>query len=112
VSAESGEVLGFIVGCFVMPAAVDDADPYVGEGPEDGVMAPAFFLLLLVIGAGPLAFGVKATNRMPVIGGWLEGVQRPSSSTAGTSSPLVRPPLSPLSKSQPDPSLSEITLVI
>jgi hypothetical protein len=32
---ERGEVFGVVVASFVLPAAVDDADLFVGERPED-----------------------------------------------------------------------------
>ena len=47
------EVTILIVRLSGLPAAVDDADPLVGETTEDGVMAVSFLLLLEVVGLGP-----------------------------------------------------------
>ena len=44
------EVVILIVRLSGLPAAVDDADPFVGEAAQDGVMALAFLFLLEVVG--------------------------------------------------------------
>ena len=51
--AETFEVLRLVIGDLVVPAFPEDADPFVGEGTDDGVEALAFFLTLADEGPGP-----------------------------------------------------------
>ena len=50
---EDREVAILVVELTGLPAAMDDADPIVGEAAEDGVMALSFLFLLEVVSLGP-----------------------------------------------------------
>ena len=51
--AECVEVGGFMVGGAVYPTAIEDANPFEGEGSDGGMVFLAAFDLVLVEGAGP-----------------------------------------------------------
>lgn len=51
------EVCFFVVSGVRLPAAVDDADPFVCEASQDGMMTHAFFFLLEIVCACPGALG-------------------------------------------------------
>ena len=50
---ECFEVAGFVIGFTVLPAAEEDALPFVGETAQDGLVPVALGFLLLIIGFGP-----------------------------------------------------------
>ena len=51
---ESTHVRGVVVGRMVVSTADEDALPFEGQRPGDGVVLLAAVLLLLVVGAGPV----------------------------------------------------------
>ena len=52
---EALEIAGFAIRCAILPAAVDDPDPFEGEGAQGLMVAIAFVQLLLVVGSCPRA---------------------------------------------------------
>lgn len=50
---ENRDVTVFVVGLSGLPASVDDADPFVGEAAQDGVVAVTLLFLLEVVSLGP-----------------------------------------------------------
>ena len=52
---ERAEVARFIIGDAIVPTAPEDAQPFEGEGAQDGVMRFAGTTLLVIIGVGPFA---------------------------------------------------------
>ena len=52
-SLQGSDVSRLVVGDAVGPAAVQDADPLVGQGAQDRPVADFFRLLLLPVGARP-----------------------------------------------------------
>ena len=51
---EGLHVFLFIVGGFVLPAAEQDADPFEGQGTNDGLVFFAFVSVVLHVIGGPL----------------------------------------------------------
>ena len=54
-AAKGGKVALLVVRSLVVPAAPEDADPFEGEGAQDGVVGFAGAALLVVVGVGPVA---------------------------------------------------------
>jgi len=54
---EGHEVAGLVVGLAVVPAAPEDANPFEGQGAQDGLVGDAFGPAALVESLGPEAMG-------------------------------------------------------
>ena len=54
-AVEGGEVVLFVVRFLIVPAPPENADPFEGEGAQDGVVRFAGLFLLMIVGLSPSA---------------------------------------------------------